>query len=159
MKNIVIVGFCFIKSYFFIDFIFVCGVVLFPINIQYFLHWALSNSLTRIVEIPFVEKFPLASFAYILFCITWLFRMRRLYKEGIVENVALNHRQIGGRIFIAITVSAIYIKNYVLNDAASQVITTGNRSSIFIELLYCWVLALMSIEFCGWVVRKLLKLK
>ena len=114
MINVFKIIFSVIAKYFLIDFIFACLVLFFPESTSHFLQWLLSI-LIRTIEVSFVEKFPLDSFAFILFCITWTLRKKRLFSDGFI-NEPLSHKHIFGRLFIVLTVLVTYIDKHILNN-------------------------------------------
>lgn len=157
MINVFKIIFHMIVKYFLIDFLFVCLVLFFPENTSHFLQWLLSI-LTRMIEAPFFEKFALDSFAFILFCITWTVRKKRLFNEGLI-NGPLSHKQILGRLFIILTVLAMYIDKHILNNTApSQVSVIADKGNLFFELLLCWVVAMIVVEIFNGIIFKLFKL-
>jgi hypothetical protein len=156
MINTLKIIFFVITKYFLIDFIFICAVLFFPEYTFYFLQWFFSI-LTQIFGIPFIGKFPLDSFAFTLFCITWSFRKRRLFNEGFTSNT-LTHKQIFGRFFIVLTFFAMYVDKFILNDPALQMEIINDKTTLFFELLFCWVIAMIVVEIFSGIIFKLFRL-
>lgn len=157
MINIIKIIFGVIAKYFLIDFVFIFLVLFFPESTSQFLQWLLSI-LTRIIEVPFFEKFTLDSFAFILFYITWTLRKKRLFNEGLI-NETLSHKHIFGRLFIVLTVLAMYIDKHILNNTTpTQVGVIADKGNLFFELLLCWVVAMVAVEIFNGIIFKLFKL-
>ena len=156
MINSLKIIFCVITKYFLIDFIFFCAVLFLPKSTSYFLQWFFLI-LTRVIEIPFFVKFPIDSFAFILFCITWSVRTRLLFNDGFISD-SLTQKQIFGRFFVILTFFAMYIDNYVLNAPSLQISDINDKTTLFFELLFCWVIAMTVVEIFNWIIFKIFKL-
>lgn len=149
-----------LRRYFLIDFIFIVCSLAFPTYAYFAANWILSNTVNRILEAPFVAKFPFTVIAFLVFLATWYHRKRKLSRDGEVhlDDTGLTGRQIGGRLFLIFTVVVIYIKNYVLNDATTIVMPyVVDRWALALELLYCWVASLIVVDLLNWVTFKLLR--
>ncbi|MEY4768013.1 MAG: hypothetical protein RL637_652 [Pseudomonadota bacterium] len=155
MINTFKIVFHIIIKYFLIDFIFFFVVLFFTKNAYYFLQWLFL--ITQMIKIPFIVKFPLDSFAFILFCITWTLRKRKLFNKGFISK-SLNHKQIFGRFFVIITVIAMYVDKHMLNNSALQIEPINNKATLFFELLFCWVIAMIVVEIINSITFKLFKL-
>jgi hypothetical protein len=156
MVNIFKLIFNIIVRYFLIDFIFVCLVLFFPGITSHFINW-LVKIVTREIEVKFLEYYPLDYFAFALFCLTWAFRKKKLCDDGFISET-LTHKQIVGRFFVFLTFIAMYIDKYVLNVPALQVEIIKDKSTLFFELLFCWVIAMTVVEIINWILLKLFRL-
>ncbi|PPK76537.1 hypothetical protein B0F87_103144 [Methylobacter tundripaludum] len=156
MINIFKLIFSVIVKYFLIDFIFICLVLFFPEITSFFINW-LVTIVTREIEVKIFEYYPLDCFAFVLFCLTWAFRKKKLLDDGFISD-PLTYKQIVGRFFIFLTFIAMYIDKYVLNAPALQVEVIKDRNTLFFELLFCWVIAMTVVEIINGILLKLFRL-
>lgn len=160
MTELIASLFSLVRRYFLVDLIFIVASLAFPKYVIYGTHLVLSNTLGKIIDVPFIAKFPFTIFAFVLFILTWHFRKRKLSRDGEIhmDDSGLTGRQIGGRLFLVFTVAVIYTKNYVLNDISATVVPyVDDRIALAFEILYCWVAALIVVDLLNWVSFKLFR--
>ncbi len=147
----------FIYKYFFVDFVFLCLVFFFQENTFIVLN-ELRIAFANIIEIQFVNRYFLASFSFILFCTTWTYRKVKLIDRNELKAEPLSIRQIFARFIIVITVFVAYSKKQTLNYSEFQVYKLTDKSGLFFELLFSWVIALIVIEILEWILSNIFNL-